>query len=1183
MADLIIDGKYLQNFVKERREHLTLTKPGYEIYFYSRFDQETRIKKDSNASGFGDAVGRTVQLQSFDTVPPTASLISTSNRNEVSYVTSITVNQSVRSGGSTARITMVAPPHAFFQTSLGKGVKDYDSSDTTDTRAVHKMDVNDTILIRLTNIKESSTEDTTQRETVFRGVISTINRHEAVDGNTITIECNDFSQFMKRAMGVKSGIFSTIALAITGRLVTFSAVNYTNNLLSGNKQIFGLTVSPEELQKAQQGINSFIQTLTDVAQNGDTLSGTDIQHYDEVLNFDAHAMAVPPFLFLKDSDILNDKTFVAGALGSDFSTLFTDLTTAIATQGPIQPIKSLGLSLEDKEAIEGYKVEDTATRNSGPATPGTTNLKEFDAQSLQPFVWTVSDLYLGKHGVHTFEHQYMWSVVTEAASRSTREVFFDFKPKLKLDATQSFQAAETSELQKLAPKRGAYKDIHPNIGILKYRLSPCYLPYRAGKVGSQFWQYSFSNDDVISYDSKESEQNVFTVVLGYGSGLDKKTLSQHIFDLATSESKGLAVAGGIDPQLEKRLGYRFMTDSDAKISYPILTRLISYTLLMKSQLSLYAQNVIIAGRPDIQAGSIVQLVDKDADYYCTDVTHSWDVNSGYQTRLLLQYGHHTGRLPDGMFLSDNANADPSVSQFLCTMNHGLLKKYLNNAPKIIGDVEVRCFMEAMWNFWCDATTSNDVLKSKTKEYAQSMIDGRVPDTRADWIELTQFGAKDNKYDSLFQKMITEFNIDKYNVTINLIKNLVGQESKYDPAAVHHNTDGTTDYGLFQLNSAFHKDIERSLDPYRAYADAAKTLQDSFLNNTTPGPTCVGASYLLGITGYNSGPWGAQRAFGGNRDYVKAVLGPVQYQRILDGKQAPGISKFAGSTVTNAPWPYYTYGPMGIRVSQSNPALSATPRSDPAYVKEREKLLDFNTGMTAGIAYLLGLLKRLDKVNVQFDGNDIHGIDQKNLLQKVVAAWYTNEQREFTVNAKSYDAKQLSDVINKISSLYTICRSCSGTSEHTLTGQYSADGEKLLMTNHLIFTAESQKYDVLHFIKPTLVKLLSALVAKNYYLQITSLKSDHGNDGGGHSHTNGYAVDLWPVSNGTRNAFFPANSTEMVQFLKDVASLDNLHQIGLAGSSKTPANFAAAGPTVFRDNQYDHIHIGAKDIRAVAVG
>lgn len=111
-------------------------------------------------------------------------------------------------------------------------------------------------------------------------------------------------------------------------------------------------------------------------------------------------------------------------------------------------------------------------------------------------------------------------------------------------------------------------------------------------------------------------------------------------------------------------------------------------------------------------------------------------------------------------------------------------------------------------------------------------------------------------------------------------------------------------------------------------------------------------------------------------------------------------------------------------------------------------------------------------------------------------------------------------------------------------------------------------------KTSLISMLLPIVS-SYKIDATSVVSDHSPDlclGPG-GHQGGYAIDFWVEDEGQRK-----------QLIMDVArgKFTMVRQMGLGGSTQMYYDEAVAlaqannGPTIFKDNDEDHIHLGAKE-------
>lgn len=139
-------------------------------------------------------------------------------------------------------------------------------------------------------------------------------------------------------------------------------------------------------------------------------------------------------------------------------------------------------------------------------------------------------------------------------------------------------------------------------------------------------------------------------------------------------------------------------------------------------------------------------------------------------------------------------------------------------------------------------------------------------------------------------------------------------------------------------------------------------------------------------------------------------------------------------------------------------------------------------------------------------------------------------------------------------------------------------ELLVNSGHLIFQKPSQKTDLetVGVTQTGLIGLLLGLTNKGWYIELTAVKSDHGNDAGlgEHCHFNGYCADGWPLASATPGDYLDAHDPRFAQFLEDLSESPFLHQVGLAGSADCAADLRVAGPTAFEDEGADHIHLGA---------
>jgi len=1182
------DQVALQNYIKTKAASLQLTQPGYEVYFFSRMAPGGTSGTVLASKGYID---NTVLngTHGFLSVTPSVTMTSNHKRYGFPEITSIDVTSTISGDGHECRIVMVFPAGKgnFFQTTLGTpGGVDFNIDGT-------RIGVMDTILVRLLNVRDNQ-NDVKQHETVFRGVISDIIRNESTAGVTITLNCYDFSLFLRRAIAVKNGLFSTIALALYGRGIVYSALNYSNNLFNGNQQLGPFPITADQLNTAQQALGTAINTASDFAANQQETTAFN----SGPLNFDNHAMQIPPYMYLQYSEVTNDASELISSIQTA-AQIVTKAKSALGTSpDPIsgQVLTSTqGLTPEDQESMQYYQVANIQSQTA--QTLNKSNPVSAVIQNIQPLAWTLSDLYI-ERGLVTFEHQVIWNLMQQVAGRGLRECYFEVRPKIDATGTQpSYIMVDTLNLQKNKVDFTTYQDMHPNIGIVKYRLSPCFIPYTGptnGTINSHFWQYIFSDKDIISYGAQETEREVSTVVLGYGTGLDANNIAQGIFNLATSESSNFATAQSINPYIEKRLGYRFLTEHDAKLSLQATKYFVSYVLLMKTQLNMFRQTIEIAGRPDIQPGSLVRLDSKNADYYCTKVVHSWSLG-GYRTHLYLEYGHLKGSLPVGItgYTPSGAPTNPALQ---CNANASVIQPFLAKQPSKIGNVNVLCLISSIWTFWCNGNPSTDpnVYGARTLEYqniVNSASNSAGNSGTGDWIYRINSAVGNNNFNNQFGSIITNANLSQYNITPNLIANIVAAESTFNPLAQNNNSDGSTDYGLYQINSS--NLTNNGLTPSDALGSGTtgpdqqaqnlvgQILKDSF---ALYGPGNTGASFIKGLTAYNVGnnSTNLNAAFSAGYQYAVKVLGQPQVSAILAGTQNPT----SGAQPQAPAWPYYCYGPLGIRVAQSMPSLTSVNPKHPnsAYTTEKTNLQTFNYGMQAGVNYLVGLLNAFNTNNndaVMSVPNNGSSIDisssytPNDLFGKVIAAWYSN------LATQSYDpafnGNTFQSAYQQILGYYNTCLNCPDLSQsgYSLTTK-PANATALVNSGHLIFTDNTQAPDLENFCKAALINLLSGLVALGYYIQITAVSTDHPTYDGGpgsHGHTQGYAVDCALLNSSTMNDFTSPTDPRMQTFLTNVTKQPNYHQICLGGEYDIPANFV--GPNIYHDNSSDHIHIGAQ--------
>lgn len=108
----------------------------------------------------------------------------------------------------------------------------------------------------------------------------------------------------------------------------------------------------------------------------------------------------------------------------------------------------------------------------------------------------------------------------------------------------------------------------------------------------------------------------------------------------------------------------------------------------------------------------------------------------------------------------------------------------------------------------------------------------------------------------------------------------------------------------------------------------------------------------------------------------------------------------------------------------------------------------------------------------------------------------------------------------------------------------------------------------------LIQHLTFILDGGFNLELTMVKTGHHNDGP-HGHFGGYAADGWFLKDRTNGDWVDAGAPAFQVGLRRAAKSPHLRQTGLAGTAYTPANMAAAGPTVFKDSGDDHVHFGAQ--------
>jgi murein DD-endopeptidase MepM/ murein hydrolase activator NlpD len=1043
---------------------IILTKPGYDIYFYSR--------ADSTLNPY-PSLEKETDFLTFSNITPTFHI---SSNDRVPIVTMMQVSAMINnSSGSSAQIEIVDPQGVeYFKPTIGDSTKappDYDHSYGETT---HRISTMDTILIKLSNSTYlGGSKLTNSKETVFRGVISNIERSQSPKGGTIIrLSCLDFSEYLRQMIAMPIGFFTTISVSVTGRGLTNNLLKYANILLSGWKQFPGVT-------KDISSVVDFLTTGT-VADGGVSVQ-TGSQNYVDT----THAMTCPPFFWLEYAQYKNTgkKDDIFGGAGNiiqniqDLLNAFIStgqqfvnaasgqITTDSISQNIINTLSTLSqntlfslLTPEDKEAVTSYQayVNDGVLTSKATKFDVTNSTKGVNNQyQLQHIAWILSDLYLEK-GLLTFEEQQVWATMFGAAARSNREVYFDISPKLNPNPISMFDTASVQDLginsssSKYNPSN--LDDIHPNIGIVKYRLSPCFLPYpkNGPSTTSEFRYFNITDNMIMETTQSENEQGVYTAVYGFPDAVTPQVIKDELNSIGLQQNKFFAYAQSIDPNIEKRLGYRFMTDHDNKIKIPIMMYLVSYVLLEKSQLSMFSQIVKITGNPIIQPGSIVRMSSQGIDYYCNEVAHQWTLG-GYVTILNLEYGHQTGIAPAAITGYGVAEQFTQVANLACQMAAKQVGEFVSSSVNI-GGVNEQCLISAMWEYMTCRANSSTLLKQCTRAYENA----HPYVTPADWITLVQtfqnstvapYSSNVSSYFSVSQPQVTTTPIsptytniilntiksnglDAYNVTLNTILNIIGHESSWvsnNQGAV--NEDGTVDYGWFQINSTHFSEGIDALTACTNFAQACQfalgnvLLKAMQVNN--PNKT-GGVPFLNAITAYNQGQNGQfnYTAY----PYAASVLGESQVQAIANGTQKPSGAK-PGSVHTGlacvdptadlTKWPYDVYGPIGMQLS----ALTSTGMTAS---QAKATLLNWQPGssttgaMQSSVKYIDKLLRKYQNTSFLPEPSYSTLINQSDLFSKVIAAWFNDEKA-----TSSNNMAILTNATQQIKTIYQECIACTG--------------------------------------------------------------------------------------------------------------------------------------------------------------
>jgi hypothetical protein len=135
---------------------------------------------------------------------------------------------------------------------------------------------------------------------------------------------------------------------------------------------------------------------------------------------------------------------------------------------------------------------------------------------------------------------------------------------------------------------------------------------------------------------------------------------------------------------------------------------------------------------------------------------------------------------------------------------------------------------------------------------------------------------------------------------------------------------------------------------------------------------------------------------------------------------------------------------------------------------------------------------------------------------------------------------------------------------------------------LVFSRPSQYFDLRDptLTRDELVSAIEALLQRTQSsIYITAVRSDHHDDSalglpplyiGTHAH--GWAIDCWPMP-APAGSFYNGDSLAFASWLRAVASVPGVKQVGLAGSADTVDNRDALGSLYFPDMGADHVHIG----------
>ena len=736
----------VQSQIKQQRP-TRITQPGYEVYFYSRFGGGGKNPWGSNLTPatYSGSPGTSTGVTTMKNVTPDIffnSKMYDFNNASAPGVYSITVNTRVNNQqGSDASIRIIQPEGIeYFKPTMGYSPAKQPDYDTPNTHpgGTERIGVMDTVVIKLINKPQYGD---TLRETVFRGVVKQIRRTKNPTGGTwIDLDLMDFTEWLIQLYAIPIGWFTTIAFNITGRGIAAQLLRYANQLYTGKWSPLGVPLAVAQNAAAK------IAKIIDQALNTTFLEDIKLQ---------SHAMDIPPLLWMENAQLINkgipDDAFMgqgtiqnllntvvfkpdgsvnnAGTILSNAKTFVANIGSQIwtAAQSIWSGQFSNVVSAEDVESLTTYQRWATTTNlqselnrsivNQAPVGAGVKN-------NLQQIAWILSDVNLPL--IFEFGHKQVWQTIYDFASRSMREAYFDFAPKIAGEPQCIYDTATVPEIKAYGAQ---LDDIHPNIGILKYRLSPCFIPYDASKdfnsktsntnTSTQFRFFSISDDDMLLTEATEDEGGVFTAVLAFGSSIDPETIADDALKvLLLSQGNVLSFAQSIDTDIERRIGYRFMSNHDNNIAIPLLNYLLGYIQLERSQLNMFNQTITILGNPYIQPGSIVRIESQHVDYYCSGVMHSWNLQSGYQTILTLQYGHSTGRPPSGARGGSNPNVLSQTQAAQCHLDLTPLNSLGISSTLTVGNVNELCLVSTLWKFMTCGTREDAVLTGLRPEAAK---------------------------------------------------------------------------------------------------------------------------------------------------------------------------------------------------------------------------------------------------------------------------------------------------------------------------------------------------------------------------------------------------------------------------------------------------------------------------------